>query len=175
MICQNQDLALLAKTHRRSLFRFILRKIGNPSDADDLVQQSFIEAHRAILSFRGESELWTWVCGIAMNLVRNHLSRAPNRVYEFISDDVLLPQADDSDGPEVLTQRLQMMRLLYEEVGGLPEDMRQIFIMVAIDGSSYEEAATAFDIPIGTVRSRLFRAREAIKMRLPGLKDSLRF
>ncbi len=151
----------------------MLRNIGNPADAEDIAQQTFVEAYRAMSSFRGESELSTWLYGIAMNLVRNYLNRAPHRVRKYEGEDVLEGVADDNDGPEVLIQRMQLMTRLWGEIGGLSEDLKQIFLLVAIEGWSYEQAAELLNIPIGTVRSRLFRAREAIKTRLPDLQESL--
>lgn len=163
----------LVSEHQKKLYRFVMRSIGNPSDAEDLAQQAFVEAYRTIASFRGESELSTWLYGIAMNLVRNYLNRAPHRVREYESDDVLETIADGGDGPEVLVQRMQLMRIFSEEVDGLSRELRQTFVLVAVGGSSYEEAASVLNIPVGTVRSRLFRARETIKTRLPHLRDAL--
>jgi RNA polymerase sigma-70 factor (ECF subfamily) len=169
-----QSFDALVGEYRKPLYRFVLRNIGNPADAEDIAQQTFLEAYRALASFRGESELSTWLYGIAMNLVRNYLNRAPHRVRRYEPDCVLDTLPADVDGPEVLIQRMELTTRLYAQVECLSDDLKQIFLLVAIEGRSYEEAAEMLDIPIGTVRSRLFRAREALKARLPDLQDSLR-
>jgi RNA polymerase sigma factor (sigma-70 family) len=141
MMQRKQDVGLqfeaLVREYRQPLYRFVLRSIGNPSDAEDIAQQTFVEAYRAISSFRGESELSTWLYGIAMNLVRNYLNRAPHRVRKFESEEVLDSLQTTDEGPDALLQRLQLMTRLSAEVGFLSEDLRQIFLLVAIDGRSY--------------------------------------
>lgn len=169
----DDQFSALVKQHQTYLYRFVLRNIGNSSDAEDIAQQTFVEAYKAMASFRGESKMSTWLYGIAMNLVRNYLNRAPHRVREYESDEVLETVADHADGPEMLAQRAQLMEQLASQVGELPPDLQQIFMLVAIDGISYDQAATMLALPVGTVRSRLFRAREAIKDRLPDLRDAL--
>jgi RNA polymerase sigma factor (sigma-70 family) len=161
-----QDFGMLVKEYRKPLYRFVLRNVGNPADAEDIAQQTFVEAYRAMSTFRGESELSTWLYGIAMNLVRNYLNRAPHRVRKYEADDVLEGVADSTDGPEKLIQRMQLMTRLWGEIGELSADLKRIFLLVAIEGWSYEQAADLLDIP--------FRAREAIKARLPDLQKSLR-
>ena len=163
----------LVKEHQTFLYRFVLRNIGNPSDAEDIAQQAFIEAYKAMATFRGESKLSTWLYGIAMNLVRNYLNRAPHRVRQYESDDVLEGLPDAADGPEALAERSQLIERLSSQISELSTELQQILMLVAVDGLSYDEAAVMLEIPVGTVRSRLFRAREQIKERLPDLRDEL--
>jgi RNA polymerase sigma factor (sigma-70 family) len=163
----------LVKQYRTPLYRFVVRHIGNPADAEDIAQQTFVEAYSALTSFRGQSQMSTWLYGIAMNLVRNYLNRAPHRVRKYESDEVLAVMADDADGPDALIERMELFTRLYQEVDTLSDELRQTFLLVAIEGRSYEEAAQTLNIPIGTVRSRLFRAREAIKARIPDLHEAL--
>lgn len=170
---ENTSFNDLVKLYRTPLYRFVLRHIGNPADAEDIAQQTFVEAYSALQSFRGQSALSTWLYGIAMNLVRNYLNRAPHRVRKYESDEVLAVMADEADGPQALIERMELFTRLYEEVDTLSDELRQTFLLVAIEGRSYEETAQLLDIPIGTVRSRLFRAREAIKARLPELHEAL--
>ncbi len=169
-----RDFSALVKEYRQPLYRFVLKHIGRPADAEDIAQQTFVEAYGAIATFRGQSELSTWLYGIAMNLVRNYLNRAPHRVRRFETDEVLSTLPADVDGPEALVQRMELLTRLYAEVASLSDELKQIFLLVAIEGRSYEEAARLLGIPIGTVRSRLFRAREVIKARLPELHEALR-
>ncbi len=163
----------LVKLYRTPIYRFVLRHIGNSADAEDIAQQTFVEAYSALQSFRGQSQLSTWLYGIAMNLVRNYLNRAPHRVRKYESDEVLASMPSGLDGPDTLIQRMELFTRLYAEVDSLSDELRQTFVLVAIEGRSYEEAAQSLAIPIGTIRSRLFRAREALKARVPDLHDAL--
>jgi len=165
----------LVQSHNARLQRFIMRHIGNPSDAEDLAQQAFVEAARSYRSFRGESQLSTWLYGIALNLVRNHLSRSPEQRYQFVGEQALLDAESPDGAPEHLAERRQAMSLLQESLNELPENMRQILLMVGVDDLSYEDAAAMLTVPIGTVRSRLSRARAALreKMQAKGLTIDL--
>lgn len=156
----------LVQAHGTRLYRFIIKNIGNSSDAQDLAQQAFLEAVRSYHSFRGQSELSTWLYGIAMNLVRNHLSRAPHRRYEFTDESVLADVACDALAPEEEAEQSERMRHLQQALGDLPESMRSILLMVAVDEMSYESAAALLTVPVGTVRSRLSRARAALRAKL---------
>jgi RNA polymerase sigma-70 factor (ECF subfamily) len=167
------DFDQLVTRYRTPIGRFVVRHIGNPSDAEDIAQQTFVEAYSALATFRGQSQVSTWLYGIAMNLVRNYLNRAPHRVRKYESDEVLAATPDEADGPHALIERLELFTRLYQEVDTLSAELRQTFLLVAIEGRSYEEAAQTLDIPIGTVRSRLFRAREGIRARIPDLHDAL--
>jgi len=174
-VCEQEDERLLrdlVHSHNARLQRFIMRHIGNSSDAEDLTQQAFVEAVRSYRSFRGESQLSTWLYGIALNLVRNHLSRAPERRHQFVGEQALFDEATPEGSPDILVEQSQTLRLLQESLDELPENMRQILLMVGVDELSYEEAAALLAVPIGTVRSRLSRARSALreKIQAKGLK-----
>lgn len=156
----------LLETHQNRLYRFIIRNIGNPSDAEDLTQQAFVEAVRSFQSFRGESELSTWLYGIAMNLVRNHLSRAPHRRFGFEDESALDGTACDDLGPAEALEQSQQVQHLEAAMAELPQSMRDVLVLVAVDELTYEEAAALLTIPVGTVRSRLSRARSALRTRL---------
>ncbi|NMK50022.1 RNA polymerase sigma factor [Achromobacter sp. Bel] len=162
----------LVREHSTRLQRFIVKHIGNTSEAEDLAQQAFVEAARSYGSFRGESQLSSWLYGIALNLVRNYLSRAPERRHDFVSDSVLEDHPSADLSPERIVEQNQMMALLQESLDELPENMRDILLMVGLDDISYEEAAALLTVPIGTVRSRLSRARTALreKMAQKGLR-----
>jgi RNA polymerase sigma-70 factor (ECF subfamily) len=156
----------LLEAHQTRLYRFIIKNIGNPSDAEDLAQQAFMEAVRSYRTFRGESELSTWLYGIAMNLVRNHLSRAPHRRYQFADETALDNTAADAPTPAEAMEQTQQLRHLDAALSELPESMREILMLVAVDELSYEDAAAMLVVPVGTVRSRLSRARAALRTRL---------
>jgi len=165
----------LVQDHQKRLYRFIVKNIGHGCDAEDLAQQAFVEAAKAYETFRGASELSTWLYGIAMNLVRNYLSRAPHRRYTFESEDVLDDtQADRPDPSEQLAQS-QAVRLLQREIDGLPAEMREVLLLVALEELSYEEAAVMLSIPVGTVRSRVSRARSTLRKRMADAHLTLDF
>lgn len=156
----------LTPEYRRSLYYFVLRRVGSPEDAEDLVQQALIEATRHIHRFRGDAEVSTWVYGIALNLSRNHLSRSPGRRHVFESDDVLEEREAPNSDPCDLAVQQQTMRQLGAALGDLREGALQALMLVAVDGLSYEEAASELDVPVGTIRSRVSRARAEVRQRL---------
>ena len=156
----------LVHQHQKRLYRFVLNKIGHSSDAEDLTQQAFVEAAKAYEFFRGNSELSTWLYGIAMNLVRNYLSRAPHRRHHFESDDALADLATEQPDPSEQLAQKQALQTLQQEVNSLPPDMRDILLLVGLDEISYEEASVMLAVPLGTVRSRLSRARSTLRQRL---------
>ena len=156
----------LVNQHRDRLYRFVLRHIGHATDAEDLAQQAFVEAARTYEAFRGESQLSTWLYGIAMNLVRNHLSRSPQRLYRFEDESALDDTAAAVANPEQQLAMTQLVRLLDRELDGLMPEMREVLLLVAMDDMSYEDAAELLSVPIGTVRSRVSRARSHLRRRM---------
>ncbi|MDK2124077.1 RNA polymerase sigma factor [Parachitinimonas caeni] len=155
----------LVSDHQTRLYRWVLKHIGQADDAADIAQQAFVEASKAIATFRGESELSTWLYGIAMNLVRNYLTRAPHRVHQFESEETLEEMPGDETDPGEQVANAQMMRHLYRELEALPDEMREVLLLVAVEEITYEDAAVMLSIPVGTVRSRVFRARAALRER----------
>jgi RNA polymerase sigma factor (sigma-70 family) len=165
----------LVREHEQRLYRFVLKHIGHSDDAEDIAQQAFVEAARAYSTFRGESELSTWLYGIAMNLVRNYLSRAPHRVHQFETEEALEEHADGQATPDEQAERMQMVAHLSRELEALPAEMREVLLLVALEELSYEEAAALLSIPIGTVRSRVSRARTALRTQFENAGISLPF
>jgi RNA polymerase sigma-70 factor (ECF subfamily) len=161
--------------HRERLFRFVLRHIGDRSEAEELAQQAFLEGARSFAQFRGESQPSTWLYGIAMNLVRSHLARSPSRLYRFedttVLDDTPCRQAD----PEQQCHLSQLVHLLQAELDGLMPEMREVLLLVTLDELSYEDAAAQLQVPIGTVRSRVSRARQHLRNRLQARGAQLPF
>lgn len=158
----------LVKKHSSGLSRFILRHIGNTGDTEDLVQQSFVEAVQAYRSFRGESQLSTWLYGIAMNLIRNYLSRSQYRKYRMVEDvELENVSAEDLIGhsqirPDEKAAQTEMLLHLQTALSELPQKMQDLILLASVEALSYEEIALALTIPIGTVRSRLSRTRAAL-------------
>jgi RNA polymerase sigma factor (sigma-70 family) len=156
----------LVEEYGASLYYFVLKRVKHPDDAADIAQHAFVEAACSITSYRGEAELSTWIFGIATNLARNHISRAPQHRHRFESDDVLESCSSPELQPcESLSQR-QGLKLVSEAMDMLPPEMAQALNLVAVEDLSYEEAAAELDVPIGTVRSRVSRARAAVRKHL---------
>ena len=156
----------LVHKHGRRLQRFLTNNIGNQDEASDMAQQAFLEAVRSYDSYNGQSELSTWLYGIAMNLVRNHLARSPQKRYEFTDESELSHIASTSPTPPEAVEQTQCMRHLQEALAELSADMREVLLLIAIDDLSYEQVAAVLRVPVGTVRSRVSRARTALKTRL---------
>ncbi len=165
----------LVQAHQGRLYRFIVKHIGWGTDAEDLTQQAFVEAARSLSTFKGASELSTWLYGIAMNLVRNYLSRAPHRRYAFEGDDVLAETSCARPDPFEQLSLSESVRALEKALAELAPDMRDVLLLVALDELSYEEAAVMLSIPVGTVRSRVSRARSSLRKRLSAEKIELGF
>ncbi|NIZ03796.1 RNA polymerase sigma factor [Thalassospira lucentensis] len=161
------------KDCQASLYHFVLKHIGNPTDAQDITQQALTEAYRSLAKFKGESELATWLFGIAMNIVRNFIQRSPHKKYNFVSDDVLSYHAQEAVGQDEKIAFEKVMRDLDAELQCIPDDLRKMLLLVAVDGLTYEEVATMLSVPIGTVRSRLSRVRKSLKEKMPEIDELL--
>lgn len=153
----------LVAQYQKRLYRFVIKYIDHPDDAADITQQAFVEASRTIASFRGDSKLSTWLFGIAMNMVRNYLSRAPHRVYKFETDESLIGlPALGLDPSDTLIQK-ELLALTEKIFSDLPIEMSEVLSLVAVDEISYQDAADQLAIPLGTVRSRVSRARAVMR------------
>ncbi|MBF0367996.1 MAG: sigma-70 family RNA polymerase sigma factor [Magnetococcales bacterium] len=148
------------------VFRFISRQIHTPQDAEDLTQETFLEAHRRFAHFRGESRFSTWVLGIARNMVRNHINRSPGYRYNQIPTDEMAEIADSEKGPEEQAQAAARLQALKEGLGKLTPDLREALTLVSLEGMNYDEAAQVIGIPMGTLKTRIFRARSALRKAL---------
>jgi RNA polymerase sigma factor (sigma-70 family) len=163
-----QQLEAVVLRYGRALYQFVLRKVHHESDAEDIAQQAWVEAALHLDAFRGEAELSTWVFGIAHNMARNHLSRAPSRRYVFESDDEALELPTSVAGPlDTLLHRQELQRV-QKALDALPPETVQVLHMVALDGLSYEEASVLMQVPESTLRSRVSRARAVLRETLAG-------
>jgi RNA polymerase sigma factor (sigma-70 family) len=156
----------LVADYGHALHYFVLRRVGNETDAAEIAQQAFVEASLSLNSFRGEAGVSTWIFGIATNLARNHLNRAPHRRHQFESSDVLDDHEAPNTNPCELLERRQTMAIVAEAIEALPPAMSEALLLVSVEGLSYEEAAEQLQVPLGTVRSRISRARSHIRTRL---------
>lgn len=170
------DLLVLKYQHR--IVKLVSRYVREPSDALDVTQETFLKAYRALPGFRGDSAFYTWIYRIAINTAKNYLvalSRRPSEVDlenddgESISIDNLQKSLET---PEALLLTDEIRETILDAMRKLPHDLREAITLREVDGLSYEEIAEAMNCPIGTVRSRIFRAREAIDERLKPLLEN---
>ncbi|MFD4840895.1 RNA polymerase sigma factor [Achromobacter sp. NPDC058515] len=156
----------LAREQRDRLHRFVARHVGNRSEADDITQQALAEMWLSYDRFRGDSKPSTWLYGIALNLIRNYLSRSPERRYAFVDIDTLAAEASAEPDPPARAEWRQMLGIVDRAMNEIPPDLRELLHLVAVEELSYEEAAQRLALPIGTVRSRLSRARAQLRIRM---------
>ncbi len=174
-----QAFGLLVSKYQRKLARLLSRLIRDPAEVEDVAQETFIKAYRALGSFRGDSAFYTWLYRIGINTAKNFLvsqgRRAPTRT-EFDSEEAegfeegeLLR---DNNTPERVLLSKQIGETVNSAMEALPEELRTAIMLREIEGMSYEDIAKMMDCPIGTVRSRIFRAREAVAEKLRPLLDT---
>ena len=157
------DVNQLFQDHYQHLFRFVLRYVRNSADAEDVVQNTFIEAIRCADRFSGLSKPSTWLFGIALNLARHQVRRNCAQEHDAL-DDVALEQIVDTQGdPAMQLEWRQTAAMVDGMLAALPAGIRATFEAVLDGGSTYEQAACALQIPVGTVRSRVSRVRAAVR------------
>jgi RNA polymerase sigma-70 factor (ECF subfamily) len=173
----NKAFDLLVLKYQLRLSKLVSRFLRNQSDVPDVVQESFIKAYRALPNFRGESAFYTWLYRIAINTAKNHLV-SQSRKSPANSIDV--QDAEDYGASEWLKEYAsperealaeELKSTIYMAIDDLPSDLREAITLREIEGLSYEDIAAVMDCPIGTVRSRIFRAREAIDEKLEPILD----
>lgn len=164
---------LLVLKYQRKIIRLLSRMIRDQNEIEDVAQEAFIKAYKALPQFRGDSAFYTWLYRIAINTARNWLSqnsRRPSSPNMNVSEnDETFSEIDnltDSHTPEAEMVSREIAASVNQTIESLPEELRQAIVMREIDGMSYEDIALAMSCPIGTVRSRIFRAREAIATKL---------
>lgn len=166
---------ILVLKYQHKLIKLISRYIRDSSEVQDVAQEAFIKAYRALGSFRGESAFYTWLYRIAINTAKNYLVAQGRRPPE---GDIDITDAEQLNGatnlrehatPEHVLLRDEIERTVYRVIEELPEDLRTAITLRELEGLSYDEIAQAMACPVGTVRSRIFRAREAIDEQLKPL------
>ncbi len=164
---------LLVRKYQHKVVKLVMRYLRDPADAEDVAQEAFIKAYRALPQFRGDSAFYTWLYRIAINTAKNAIVSRDRSPVEFDLDlqaveesQMLQSRLADSATPERLLLTEEIRVTVNSAIDALPEDLRTAIVLRELEGLSYEEIAQAMDCPVGTVRSRIFRAREAIDRRL---------
>ena len=166
---------LLIQKYQHRIVSLVTRYVSDPSEAQDVAQEAFIKAYRAIGRFRGDSAFYTWLYRIAINTAKNWIVAKNRRPPASDIDAVDAEQygisgkLKETSTPENELLREEIERTVFDTIANLPEDLRTAIMLREMDGMSYEEIATTMECPIGTVRSRIFRAREAIDEKLKPL------
>ncbi|MCF8149132.1 MAG: RNA polymerase sigma factor RpoE [Burkholderiaceae bacterium] len=174
-----QAFGLLVAKYQRKLARLVSRMVRDSAEVEDIVQDSFIRAYRAMPGFRNDSAFYTWLYRIGVNTAKNWLVTHGRRGAATIAADNQEAEAydeaellRDNDTPERLLMTKQIGEAVNNAMEALPDELRSAIALREIEGLSYEEIAQVMDCPIGTVRSRIFRARDAISAKLRPLLDA---
>ncbi len=168
---------ILVLRYQHKIIQLVNRYVKDHSEAQDVAQEAFIKAYRALGSFRGDSAFYTWLYRIAINTAKNYLvsrSRRNSDYHVDVQDAEAIenaPQLQGLDTPERNLLSEEIVNTIQAAIENLPEEMRVAIMLREFEGMSYEEIAEAMDCPVGTVRSRIFRAREAIDNKLNPLLD----
>ncbi len=174
-----QAFNLLVTKYQRKIMNLVSRYVSNPGDTADVVQEVFISAYRFLPSFRNDSAFYTWLYRIAVNTAKNYLVSNGRRPPGMDVDIADAEQYDSGDAlrdiatPERLLSSEQVRQTVINALQSLPEDLRTVITLREIEGLSYEEIAEVIDCPVGTVRSRIFRAREVIDNRLKAVLQGI--
>ena len=169
---------LLVLKYQRKVLRLVSRLIRDPAEVEDVVQEACIKAYRALPQFRGDSAFYTWLYRIAINTAKNVIAARGRSPIEYDLDRPegeesaeLQARMKDTATPEAMALTEEIRSTVNAAIESLPEDLRNAIVLRELEGMSYEEIAAAMDCPVGTVRSRIFRAREAIDNRLREVFD----
>lgn len=167
-----QAFDVLVQKYQFKILKLVNRYVNDPSEAMDVAQESFMKAYRALDKFRGESAFYTWLYRIAINTAKNHVVLQSRRIIEADVEVVDMEQAltkanlKEYSAPEKILLDVEIETAVNEVIQHLPKELRTAITLREIDGMSYEEIAAVMSCPVGTVRSRIFRAREAIERRI---------
>jgi len=163
---------LLVLKYQHKIVNLVMRYVRDPELALDITQDAFIKAYRALPRFRGDSAFYTWMYRIAVNTAKNHLAAQRRRPMDVELDMQDPEQYDlhaklkETDTPEGVTLSNELKEAVSRAIAALPEDLRTAIILRELEGMSYEEIAQTMECPVGTVRSRIFRARDAISKKV---------
>ena len=168
---------LLLGRYQHKICALIARHVRNPDEVEDVAQEAFIKAFRALPKFRGDSAFYTWLYRIAINTAHNHQmakSRRPPGTDIDVEDAQFMDGAErliENETPEAAAVRDELAEALDQAIAALPDDLRSALTLREFDGLRYDQIAAIMECPVGTVRSRIFRAREAVDRRIGHLLD----
>ena len=171
---------LLVLKYQHKIGHLVTRYVHDAHESQDVTQEAFIKAYRGLKNFRGDSAFYTWLYRIAINTAKNHLVTRSRKISDTGIDAADAEQFEsgsalrDNASPDRIMATEEIARVVQDTINVLPEDLRTAITLREFDGLSYEEIAVAMECPIGTVRSRIFRAREAIDTNLEPLLDEKR-
>jgi len=166
---------LLVLKYQHKIVNLVMRYVRDPELALDITQEAFIKAYRALPRFRGDSAFYTWMYRIAVNTAKNHLAAQRRRPMDVELDMQDPEQYDlhaklkETDTPEGVALSNELQETVERAIAALPEDLRTAIVLRELEGMSYEEIAQTMECPVGTVRSRIFRARDAIGKKVGSL------
>ena len=168
----------LVRRYQHKVVKLVMRYVRDPAEAEDVAQEAFIKAYRALPRFRGDSAFYTWLYRIAINTAKNVIAARGRSPIEYDLDRPegeesadLQARMKDTATPEAMALTEEIRSTVNAAIEALPEDLRNAIVLRELEGMSYEEIAEAMECPVGTVRSRIFRAREAIDNRLREVFD----
>ncbi|ANO51110.1 RNA polymerase sigma factor RpoE [Woeseia oceani] len=168
---------LLVLKYQHKIVNLVMRYVRDPDQALDITQEAFLKAYRALPRFRGDSAFYTWLYRIAVNTAKNYLAAQRRRPMDVELDMQDPEQYDlhaklkETDTPEGVTLSQELNQTVERAIAALPDDLRTAIVLRELEGMSYEEIAQAMECPVGTVRSRIFRARDAISKKIDNLID----
>lgn len=166
---------LLVLKYQHKVVNLVMRYVRDPELSQDIAQEAFIKAYRALPRFRGDSAFYTWLYRIAVNTAKNHLAamrRRPKDIELDLQDPEqydLHAKLKETDTPEGITLSNELRETVERAIAALPDDLRMAIVLREFEGMSYEEIAQTMECPVGTVRSRIFRARDAIGKKVGSL------
>ena len=176
----NRAFDLLVKKYQHKIIGLIGRYVHDHAEVQDVAQEAFIKAYRALGKFRAESAFYTWMYRIAINTAKNHLvsrgRRPPGSDLDIVDAEIVdhSGRLADSETPEAAMARDQLEAAVFEAIDNLPDDLRTAITLRELEGLSYEDIANIMQCPVGTVRSRIFRAREAVDQHIQPLVTTSR-
>ena len=169
---------LLVLKYQHKVLSLVKRFVNDAFEAQDITQEAFVKAYRALPNFRGDSQFYTWLYRIAVNTAKNHqVSRGRKTpTHDLDPEDAEIFAMDESfkdiETPERLIQRDQLQQVVFDAIEALPGDLKRALKLRELEGMSYEEIALEMSCPIGTVRSRIFRARESVEKKMQPLLEA---
>ena len=174
---QRRAFGLLVERHQDYVYNSVCYLVGGGQDAEDIAQEVFVSAYRALAGFQGRAQFTTWLYGIMLNSVRSYWRRRKKVTVLSVGagdedDDPGVQLSAQQDGPAEMSVRAERVRVVQAAIAGLDEDLREIIVLRDIQGLSYEELAEALELPDGTVKSRLYRARRELMERLKPFWDA---